>query len=308
MTLTRRDAVQTEAPVSEFAGNLRRIVAPNPSAMTYKGTNTYLIGRSRIAVIDPGPNDDQHFRRLVTLAESSGQITKIFITHPHVDHIALVPRLVERTGAEVLAHSGTDGAISGRMSEIATGGSLGGGEGLGLGFEPDRRLEDGEVVSCEEWSIEAVWTPGHTANHLCFAWSETESLFSGDHVMGWSTTIVSPPHGDMGDYMRSLDRLKSRSERIYYPGHGEPVMNPAEEVQSQFLHRLSREEEIIGCLRRGMTESREVAGMIYPDAAASIAAAAERNVLAHLLDLQLRGVVSRTDGKASGRLFFRILE
>ena len=308
MTITRLDTAQTDVPVTEFGENLRRVVAPNPSAMTYKGTNTYLVGRANIAVIDPGPNDDQHFRRLVTLAESSGQITKIFITHPHVDHIDLVPRLVERTGAEVLAHSGTDGAVSCRMSEIATVGNLGGGEGLGLGFEPDRRLEDGEVVSCEEWSIEAVWTPGHTANHLCFAWSETESLFSGDHVMGWSTTIVSPPHGDMGDYMRSLDRLKSRSERIYYPGHGEPVMNPPEEVQSHLSHRMSREQEILGCLRLGMTEVREMAGMIYPDVAASIAAAAERNVLAHLLDLQLRGIVHRTDCRTSGRMVFRIPE
>ena len=290
-------------------GAVRRIRAPNASAMTGNGTNTYLVvGERSVAVIDPGPDQDDHFHRIMTEVGPSRRISKILITHPHADHTGLANRLAKHTGAETVAHSGADGAISERMRKLSSEFELEGGEGLDWDFEADRQIVDGEVVACGEWSFEAVLTPGHTANHICYAWGDAKVLFSGDHVMGWSTTLVSPPHGDMGDFMRSLERLRLRTDRMYLPGHGEPITDPISAVASQQSHRREREEQVIHHLRSGLTGVSEIAACIYSGLPVRLAKAAERNVLAHLIDLLFRGQATAIGRDSSGRPRFRLLE
>ena len=287
-------------------GAVKRIRAPNASALTGNGTNTYLaIGERKVAVIDPGPDQDDHFRRIMTEVGPSRRISKILITHPHADHTGLASRLAKHTGAETIAHSGADGAISERMRTLGSQFELGGGEGLDWEFEPDRRIVDGELIACDEWNFEAVLTPGHTANHICFACRDAEVLFSGDHVMGWSTTLVSPPHGDMGDFMRSLERLRLRADRMFLPGHGEPITDPVSAVASQQSHRREREMQILHHLRSGLTGVGEIAARVYSGLPVRLAKAAERNVLAHLIDCVFRGKAATTGHDNSGRPRFR---
>ena len=188
-----------------------------------------------------------------------------------------------------MAHSGAAGSASDRMASLSAEIDLGGGEGLDRGFEPDKPIKDGESVGCDEWNIRAVWTPGHTANHLCFELADTGILFSGDHVMGWSTTVVSPPDGDMGDFLRSLNRLSERNDTVYYPGHGDPVTDPAAEVRRQLDHRTTRERQILDALQSRSQNISELAMQIYSELPERLKAAAERNVLAHVLDLIEKG-------------------
>ena len=288
---------------------LRCIVAPNASAMTNFGTNTYLVvGKTQIAVIDPGPDDDRHLESILSHTSPSCRISKIFVTHPHVDHTGLAVRLAHETGADVLAHSGASGACSKRMRKLAEEFALGGGEGIDREFEPDRRLIDGELTWCDDWSFEAVWTPGHTANHMCYAWREAGILFSGDHVMGWSTTVVSPPHGDMGDFMASLDRLMQRQDEMLLPGHGGRVLAPVAEIKAQQLHRREREAQILHVLSCGLNSVGEIAGRIYSGLPVRLAAAAERTVLAHLLDLWARERAEAFCCDGLGRPCFRLVD
>ena len=296
-----------QTPVAAGPGGaVKRIRAPNASAMTGSGTNTYLVfGGHEVAVIDPGPDHDDHFHRIMTEVGPSRRITKILITHPHADHTGLASRLAKNTGAEMIAHSGAEGATSERMRTLGGKFELGGGEGLDWDFMPDRQIGDGELIACDEWSFEAVLTPGHTANHICYAWQEAEVLFSGDHVMGWSTTLVSPPHGDMGDFMRSLERLRLRTDRMFLPGHGEPITDPISAVASQHSHRRERERQILHCLRSGLTGVVEIAARVYSGLPAHLAKAAERNVLAHLLDFVFCGKATTVGRDSSGRPRFR---
>lgn len=304
------DVRRTTTPLTlESGGAVKCIRAPNASAMTGNGTNTYLVvGEHSIAVVDPGPDQDDHFRRILTEVGPSRRISKILITHPHADHTELAARLANHTGAEMIAHSGADGAASERMRTLGSEFELGGGEGLDWDFEPDRRIVDGELIACGEWSFEAVWTPGHTANHICYAWRDADVLFSGDHVMGWSTTLVSPPHGDMGNFMRSLERLRLRTERMFLPGHGEPITNPTSTVASQQSHRREREKQILDHLRSGLTGVGEIAVRVYSGLPVRLAKLAERNVLAHLIDLVFRGQATTIGRDGSGRPRFRLLD
>ena len=304
------DTGRTQTPLAVGPGGaVKRITAPNASAMTGNGTNTYLVvGEHNVAVIDPGPDQDDHFRRIMTEVGPMRRISQILITHPHADHTGLANRLAKHTGAEMVAHSGADGAISERMRTLGNEFELGGGEGLDRDFEADRRIVDGELIACGEWSFEAVLTPGHTANHICYAWKDAKVLFSGDHVMGWSTTLVSPPHGDMGHFMRSLERLRLRTDRLYLPGHGEPITDPNSAVASQQSHRREREEQILRHLRSGLTGVSEIAACIYSGLPVRLAKAAERNVLAHLIDLLFRGQATTIGRDSSGRPQFRLLE
>lgn len=301
------DVGRTRTPVATGPGGaVKRIRAQNASAMTGSGTNTYLIvGEHEVAVIDPGPDRDDHFRRIMTEVGPSRRITKILITHPHADHTGLAPRLAKHTGGELIAHSGADGAMSERMRTLCGEFELGGGEGLDWDFKPDRQLVDGETIACDQWSFEAVLTPGHTANHICYAWKDAEILFSGDHVMGWSTTLVSPPHGDMGEFMRSLERLRLRTDRVFLPGHGEPITDPNSAVASQHSHRSEREGQILHQLRSGSTGVGEIAARVYSGLPLHLAKAAERNVLAHLLDFVFRGKATTTGRDGLGRPRFR---
>lgn len=272
---------------------IRTLRAPNPSALTGTGTNTYLLGRGAVAVIDPGPDDDAHLAAILGALGSGERISHILITHPHLDHSALAPRLSAASGAPVAAFGTATDGRSPLMASLAASGLTEGGEGLDLAFAPDLRLNDGETLSCESWSVTALHTPGHLGAHLCFAAGDV--LFSGDHVMGWSTSIVSPPDGDMSDYMESLRRLAARRWSRLLPGHGAPVDAPANRLQELIDHRLQREAQILAALALGPANATELTKRVYTDIAATLLPAARRNVLAHLIDLTSKGAVATPD-------------
>ncbi|KQS04401.1 MBL fold metallo-hydrolase [Sphingomonas sp. Leaf357] len=270
-----------------------RLLAPNASPYTYTGTQTYLVGTTDMAVIDPGPEDEAHTAAILD-ALAGRPLTAIVITHTHRDHSPGARPLKGATGAPIVGcaplainSSGPDG--DGIRSDAA----------FDHAYAPDRVLADGGSVSGEGWTLTAVATPGHTSNHLCFALTaddatDSGALFSGDHVMGWSTSIVSPPDGDMGDYIRSLEKLQAREDRIYYPGHGDPVDNPKRLVRGMIGHRKQREGQILRQLRERPQCIPDMVGRMYVGIDKRLFAAAERSVLAHLIDLRERGLVAET--------------
>jgi glyoxylase-like metal-dependent hydrolase (beta-lactamase superfamily II) len=259
-----------------------RVLAPNPSPYTFTGTHTYLVGITDLAVIDPGPADPAHLAAL-TAAIAGRLVRAIVITHHHRDHSPASRPLAAVTGAPVVgaapvARAGDDGTVEAAFD---------------ADYAPDRVLADGDTVAGEGWTLAAVATPGHTSGHLAFALPESGALFSGDHVMGWSTSVVSPPDGDMGDYMASLDKLLGRDDRIYYPGHGEAVENPRRLVRGMLGHRKQREAQILRSLRdRGAHSVPTITRQLYAGLDERLLPAAERSVLAHLIDLAARGLVS----------------
>jgi hydroxyacylglutathione hydrolase len=269
-----------------LAPGLRRLRAANPSPLTGTGTNTYLLGQEEIAVIDPGPDLDAHLEALL-LATRGQRVAAIVVTHAHRDHSALAARLAAFTGAEVLAHGGAHDGINPRMAAIAEA-LADSGDGLDLAFAPDRRIGDGEVIAGPDWRLRVIHTPGHLGGHLCLG--EGKRLFSGDHVMGWSTSIVSPPEGDMGDYMASLARLSRERWDIALPGHGEPVTDPQARIAELAAHRRLREAQVIAALTQGPATAADIAARIYTEIPPALLPAAARNVLAHLIDLASRNM------------------
>ncbi|MBN8630839.1 MAG: MBL fold metallo-hydrolase [Rhodobacterales bacterium] len=271
-----------------FDPPIRHLLAPNPSPLTGAGTNSWLVGSTALAVIDPGPDDPAHLAAILAAVGPGQHISHILVTHAHRDHSALAPRLAAATGAPVHAF-GT--AVEGRsplMAGLAA--SLPAqGEGLDIAFTPDRRLADGDSLSGPDWTLAALHTPGHLGGHLCLALGDT--LFSGDHVMGWATSIVSPPDGDMGDYMASLDRLVAGSWRRFLPGHGKPVETPSARIAELIAHRRQRERQILAGLAKGPDRIPALTGRIYHDIPPALLPAAERNVFAHLIDLTNRNMV-----------------
>jgi glyoxylase-like metal-dependent hydrolase (beta-lactamase superfamily II) len=267
---------------------IRNLRAPNPSPLTGTGTNTWLVGDTGIAVIDPGPDIPAHLAAILAAIGPGQRVSHILVTHAHLDHSALAPRLAAATGAPILAF-GT--AFEGR-SPLMTGLAAtlpDHGEGLDLAFTPDRRLSDGAVISGPDWSLTALHTPGHLGGHLCFAMADV--LFSGDHVMGWSTTIVSPPDGDMGAYMTSLDTLTLSRWRRFLPGHGDTIENPDQRLQELVSHRRKREASILAALADGPAHVPALTARIYHDIPAHLLPAAAQNVFAHLVDLASRNLV-----------------
>lgn len=275
------------ATIIELEPGLRRILAPNPSPMTQDGTNTYLIGSRDLALIDPGPDDPRHLETILGALQPGQSIAAILVTHSHLDHSALAPALSRETGAPVLAAGDSDWGRSEVMRALAAEGTLGGGEGLDRQFRPDRQIAQGAVVEGSDWRIEVLETPGHMANHLSFAWNG--ALFSGDLVMGWSTSLVSPPDGDMGAFFRSLAQLSARRDRVYYPGHGAAVAAPASRLDELVAHRRAREAAIMTALQAGPARAGDLARAIYTDLSTALLPFAERNVLAHLIDLMEKG-------------------
>jgi len=269
---------------------LRRILAPNPSAMTFQGTNTYIIGRGEVAVIDPGPDLPDHLNAVLAALAPGETVSHIFVTHSHLDHSPLAPALSDQTGAAVYAFGAAHEGRSANMQALADQGLVAGGEGVDLTFCPHIRLQDGQTVAHADWQIEAIHTPGHMANHLCFAW--TGHLFSGDHVMGWASSLVSPPDGDMAQYMASLDKLKQREWGMFFPGHGAEITAPAHRLRALHDHRRSREAAILQCLGQGPASVAAITRRLYLDTPPALRPAAERNVLAHLIDLHSRNAVS----------------
>jgi glyoxylase-like metal-dependent hydrolase (beta-lactamase superfamily II) len=257
-----------------------RILAPNPSPFTYTGTQTHLVGTTDLAVIDPGPDDAAHVAALVS-AIAGRPVTAIVITHTHRDHSPAARALKEATGAPIVGCAPLALEDLGPRADAA----------FDADYAPDRVLVDGESVSGEGWTLTAIATPGHTSNHLAFELPETKVLFSGDHVMGWSTTIVSPPDGDMAAYMASLDKLMHRDDRIYYPAHGDPVENPRRLVRGMIGHRKQREGQILRLLRERARPILAMVELMYVGIDPRLFPAAERSVLAHLIDLRDRSLV-----------------
>lgn len=271
------------------APGIRRLRAPNPSPMTGDGTNTYLIGRGEVAIVDPGPAIAAHRDAILRAIGPGDRVAAILVTHAHLDHSALAPALSAATGAPVLAFGTARHGRSARMERLSRRGESGG-EGVDHGFRPDRRLQDGERIAIGGQEVTALHTPGHMAGHLSFLAGDV--LLTGDTAMGWSTSLVDPPDGDMGAYMRSLDRMIALAPRLLLPGHGPEVPDALQRLAWLRQHRLLREAQILRALKAGPADSTALAGAIYAGLAPVLLAAAARNVFAHLLDLEARNVVA----------------
>lgn len=268
------------------APGVRRLLAANPSPFTEKGTQTYLVGAGEVAVIDPGPDLPEHVEAI--LAATAGErIVAILCTHTHRDHSPASRPLAAASGAAIVGCAPLAIEDDGPRADAA----------FDFDYAPDRILVDGERLDGSGWSLEAVATPGHTSNHLCFALAGTGVLFTGDHVMGWSTTVVSPPDGDMTLYMESLDRLLARGDRIYLPAHGPAVDKPQAHVRALIGHRRMRERQILALLEAGEGHIPAMVASMYREIDPRLHPAAGRSVLAHLVDLERRGLV-REEGEA----------
>lgn len=272
-----------------FDPPIRCLLAPNPSPLTGKGTNTWILGATDLVVIDPGPDDAAHLDAILGSVGPGQRISHIVVTHAHLDHSALAPRLSARAQAPVHAFGTATDGRSALMAQLAPG-LPDHGEGLDRSFAPDARLLDGQSLSGPDWTLQALHTPGHLGGHLCLALGDT--LFSGDHVMGWSTSIVSPPDGDMGAYMASLHRLADRRWSRFLPGHGDPVAAPDQRLQDLISHRRTREAQILSALAEGPSRIPPLTARVYRDIPHHLLPAAERNVLAHLLDLASRNRIA----------------
>ena len=268
------------AKVEELEPGIARVLAHNPSAFTYYGTQTYLAGTNELAVIDPGPDLPEHLDALEK-AIAGRKVAAIMCTHTHRDHSPAARPLAQRTGAPVIGCAPLSLETVGPRADASFDGDYG----------PDRVLSDRESIEIDGESITAVTTPGHTSNHLCFGFRG--ALFSGDHVMGWSTTVVVPPDGDMAEYMNSLDKLRRRDDRIYYPAHGPPVENPQQYVRHLVGHRMQREKQILKLVSEGPRPIPDIVANAYPGLDPRLVIAAGGSVLAHLLDLERRGLVEQ---------------
>jgi glyoxylase-like metal-dependent hydrolase (beta-lactamase superfamily II) len=278
--------------VEEVVPGVRRLLVDNPGPFTFKGTLSYIVGRGQVAIIDPGPLDQAHIAALLDAVRGE-TVTHIFVTHTHRDHSPAVPAIKAATGALVLAEGPHRAA---RPLNVGEAPRLDASNDTD--FRPDHALADGELVRGAGWTIEAVATPGHTANHMAFAFKEADLMFSGDHVMAWSTPIVAPPDGAMSDYMASLHKLAQRSEAIYLPGHGGAVRNAPSFVQHYIRHRQGREASILHRLAKGEADIPTIVRAIYIGLDPRLTKAAGLSVLAHLEDLVTRGRVV-TDGQPS---------
>ena len=260
---------------------IARVLAHNPSAFTYYGTQTYLVGEAELAVIDPGPALDEHVDALVQ-AIAGRPVVAICCTHTHRDHSPAAHPLSEATGAPVIGCAPLSLETVGPRADAAFDGD----------YAPDRVLADEESLTIDGKALTAVATPGHTSNHLCFAYGD--ALLTGDHVMGWSTTVVVPPDGDMAAYMASLQKLRERGDQTYYPAHGPPVTNPAQYVRGLIGHRMQREKQILRLVEARPREIPDIVADAYPGLDPRLVTAAGGSVFAHLLDLEQRGLVTRS--------------
>ena len=275
----KKDVTFEYGVVDQVSPLIRRVIAPNPSAFTLHGTGTYIIGRGQVGVIDPGPNDPGHIAAILRAVEGE-TVSHIIVTHTHRDHSPGVAPLKAATGAHVWG-CGPHGY--GRL------GNGGGGdvseEGADRDYMPDTLANDGDILDTNDWALQAVYTPGHTSNHTCFHLREENALFSGDHVMGWSTTIVSPPDGDMYRYMESLRKLLLRSDDHYWPTHGPRIDQPQAFVAELIKHREEREAQIARCLSQQVGRIPDMVKAMYRDVPENLHAAAARSVLSHLVHM-----------------------
>ncbi|MGV6871299.1 MBL fold metallo-hydrolase [Pseudochelatococcus sp. B33] len=282
-----RDETAVPGMVVQVEPLVRRIVAPNPGPYTHTGTCTYLVGGENVAVIDPGPDDAAHLAALLGAA-GGGRVSHIVVTHTHRDHTAGIGALQAATGAQVVGCAPHFSARAPNAFERRE-------SAADLGYTPDRVLADGERLAGDGWTLTAVATPGHTANHLAFALEETGALFSGDHVMAWSTTVVAPPDGSMVAYMEALEKLRERDDRIYWPGHGGPVDDPRRYVRALLNHRRQREAAILARIEAGDATIPAIVEKLYAGVDPDLWGGASLSVLAHIESLVAGGLVE-TEG------------
>ncbi len=284
-----RDFSSPAGTCARLSPLVRRVVADNPGPVTFTGTCTYVVGRGTVAVIDPGPDEPAHVEALLR-AIGGETVSHILVTHTHKDHSPAARALKAATGALVVGcapHHAARALAEGESNVLE-----GSNDHL---YAPDLVMREGDAVDGPGWTLAAVETPGHTANHLAFAFREESALFSGDHVMAWSTTFVGPPDGSMSDYMASLEKVRARSETLHWPGHGGPVREPVRFVRALLHHRRQREASILGRLAAGDRTIREMIPAIYQGLSPGLHGAAALNVLAHLEDLVRRGLAT-SDG------------
>lgn len=274
----------------QVSGLVRRIIAPNAGPFTFTGTCSYIVGTGKVAIIDPGPDDAGHVTALLK-ALSGEAVTHVVVTHTHRDHSPAARAIRAATGARIVGcapHAQIADAPSGRLDASHD-----------MDHAPDEVMQDGDVLEGAGFHLEAVHTPGHASNHLCFALREENALFSGDHVMGWSTTSVAPPDGDMAAYMASLEKLRARPEAIYWPGHGGPVREPERYVRGLATHRRQRETAILQRIAAGDETILSIVERIYEGLDPRLKGGAALSVLAHLEDLVRKGRVASSDGAAT---------
>lgn len=269
-----RDLEFVYGEVDRVSPLIRRVIAENPGPFTYLGTGVYIIGRGEVAVIDPGPPIDAHLEALKT-ALAGERVTHVFTTHTHMDHSPLAHPLAEWAGCKVY---GTPDP-AGERDQVSLE------EDGEAGFVPDILVKDGDLFAGPGWTLETITTPGHMSNHVCYALREENALFSGDHIMGWSTTVISPPDGDMGDYYRSLAKIRDRNFDTLWPTHGPQVKNVNAFIDAYVAHRRAREDAIIARLKAGDTKIIDMVKVIYKDVDSRLHPAAARSVLAHLIHL-----------------------
>ena len=280
-----RDVEFEYGVVDQVSPLIRRVICNNPGGFTFHGTGTYIIGQGEVAVIDPGPLDDDHIAALERAVQGE-TVTHILITHTHRDHSPAAAPFKKLTGAPTYGYGPHGGDRGGPKVE----------EGGDYEFVPDHVIKDGDVIEGKGWTFEAIHTPGHTSNHICFALREENAIFTGDHVMGWSTTVVSPPDGDMREYLDSLRHLSERNDQIYYPTHGAPIENPSPFIRGLIAHRKMRERQILSVLEAGENTIQDMVPVMYKGLDPILIPAAQRSVLAHVIDLVEQGkVVSEGD-------------
>ena len=273
--------------VDQVSPMIRRVICNNPGGFTFHGTGTYIIGRGEVAVVDPGPLDDAHIAALEKAVEGE-TVSHILITHTHRDHSPAAAPFKKSTGAPTYGYGPHGGDRGGPVVE----------EGGDYEFVPDHVIKDGDMIEGNGWTVEAIHTPGHTSNHICFALREENAIFSGDHVMGWSTSVISPPDGNMADYMSSLRKMLTRNEEIYWPTHGPAITEPKPHVEAFMAHRAGREDAILECIRDGRTTIPAMVEVMYAEVDPRLHRAAGRSVFAHLLHMVETGRVL-TAGKPS---------
>jgi glyoxylase-like metal-dependent hydrolase (beta-lactamase superfamily II) len=299
MTQVSHFSAQVPGAAERVSPFVRRIIAPNPGPYTYTGTCSYVIGRNDVAIVDPGPSDPTHIDALLD-AVAGEALRYLLVTHTHCDHSPAARRLREKTGAPIFGcapYAPLSKAVAGGLNLDAA---------HDAAYAPDRILKDGDILQLGELSVEVVATPGHSANHLCFALREERALFTGDHVMGWATTVVAPPDGSMRDYVNSLERLRERGDLVYWPGHGEPVRDPQRYLRALIHHRRQRELAILERLEKGDQTIATIVERIYEGIDRRLHGAAALSVFAHLEELMERGEVGSEGPPTLGARYFRV--
>ena len=297
----------------ELEPGLRRVVAKNPNRFTFRGTGTYIVGTTSVAIIDPGPAIDSHFDALMDTI-GGADVSHILITHTHRDHSLLAARVHDATGAPTIGFGPHGDVPPGDPDDQIDFGEVEDDDqepdeqedetqnehadgGYDDQFVPDVAVRHGDIIVGDGWSMDCVHTPGHTSNHICFGWRERKALFSGDHVMGWSTSVISPPDGDMATYMASLELLLHRDDNVYWPTHGNPIRNPRDHVRAFISHRQAREAAIVELIKSGTTSIEQMVRSMYTQVHPKLYGAAARSVHAHIVHLVENGLLTSASGK-----------